>query len=316
MSHERFEVPVLLVIFNRPKTTGETLDAIRKIKPTKLYVAADGPRRNKIGEAELCKEVRDLVLSRIDWECEVKTLFREENIGCGRGVSEAVTWFFENEEKGIILEDDCVASESFFYFCRDLLDYYKDNQKVMHISGNNFQDGIKRGKESYFFSIYSHNWGWATWKRAWSKMDYDLNTLEEFIRKNLMKKVTKTPEIKKYWLNYLVEFKKKNEKAHVWDVQWMYSMWKEAGLSILPNVNLVTNIGSGQDATHTVEANHLNIPNETMSFPLLHPKKVLANQKADEYTHINVFYGQIKRDILISKLKSYLKRIIKKIIWK
>jgi len=158
--------PVLFLVFNRLDTTKKVFQVIKKAKPPRLYIAADGPRETKEGEAERVKAVRDYVMSNMDWECEVKTLFREKNLGCGKAVSEAITWFFENEEMGIILEDDCLPTQSFFWFCEELLIRYKHEEKIMQINGSSFLPNIDI-KESYFFSKYNHIWGWASWRRAW-----------------------------------------------------------------------------------------------------------------------------------------------------
>ena len=183
-----FQTPILFLIFNRPDTTKLVFESIKRIKPAKLYIAADGARKHKVGEDLLCKETRSII-DLIDWECEIKTLLRTENLGCKIAVSSAIDWFFENEEQGIILEDDCLPNESFFNFCEQLLNQFKENKEIMHISGNNFQDGITRGDGSFYFSKYNHIWGWATWKRAWKlynvKLEIeDKKEIEIFIEKN------------------------------------------------------------------------------------------------------------------------------------
>ena len=173
-----FQTPILFLIFNRPDTTKRVFESIRSIKPAKLYIAADGDRKDKVGEDLLCKDTRSII-DLIDWECEIKTLFRPENLGCKIAVSSAIDWFFENEEQGIILEDDCLPNESFYIYCETLLNYYAFNERIMHISGNNFQDGMMRGNGSYYFSNYNHIWGWASWKRAWKAYNVDLSFLTE-----------------------------------------------------------------------------------------------------------------------------------------
>ncbi len=162
-----FQTPILFLIFNRPDTTKRVFESISRVKPTKLYIAADGARKNKVGEVLLCQETRNII-ELIDWECEIKTLFRTENLGCKIAVSSAIDWFFENEEQGIILEDDCLPHPSFFGYCETLLNYYKDDLRIGHIGGDNFQKGKKRGEGSYYFSQYYFIWGWAIWKLAWN----------------------------------------------------------------------------------------------------------------------------------------------------
>jgi len=166
--------PVLFLVYKRPDTTRQVFEAIRQAKPPRLYVAADGPKKNVPGEAEKVKQVREIISNGVDWDCEVKTLFRDENLGCKYGPVEGINWFFKNEEEGIILEDDTLPSQSFFWFCQELLERYKDDTRIMVISGDNFQNGITRGTCSYYFSRYNHIWGWASWRRAWKYYSVDM----------------------------------------------------------------------------------------------------------------------------------------------
>ena len=161
-----FETPILFITFNRPDTTKRVFEAIKKIKPKKLFISADGPRENKVGEKQKCLTVRS-IFDNIDWDCEVKTLFQEKNLGCKIAATTAVTWFFQSVEEGIIIEDDCLPNKSFFLFCQKMLATYRKHEAIMHISGTNFQFGNKRGEASYYFSRCIHMWGWATWRRAW-----------------------------------------------------------------------------------------------------------------------------------------------------
>ena len=161
MGEFKLETPVLFLVFNRPDTTAQVFEAIRQAKPPRLYVASDGAREDKEGELEKVKQVREIV-SQVDWNCEVKTLFRDKNLGCKIAVSSAIDWFFEQEEMGIILEDDCLPHPTFFRFCQELLERYRDDERIGMISGNNFQFGRKCTDYSYYFSMYSHIWGWAS----------------------------------------------------------------------------------------------------------------------------------------------------------
>ena len=221
-----FNTPILFLIFNRPDTTKQVFESIRKARPNKLYLAADGPRASKLGEVDLCMQTRNIV-SQIDWDCEIKTLFRDENLGCKIAVSSAIDWFFENEEQGIILEDDCLPHESFYGFCETLLNYYKNDGRVFHISGNNFQDGIIRGDGSFYFSKYNHIWGWATWKRAWKMYDVNLKfenekEIEVFIKRNFEAKKEQL-----FWTKLYKNFIK--SAIDTWDYQWTYAIWKNNG---------------------------------------------------------------------------------------
>lgn len=276
--------PILFLIFNRPKTTQRVFDQIRFYKPEKLFIAADGPRSSKQGEAELCRQTREIV-NQIDWPCQVKTLFRDQNLGCKIAVSSAITWFFEHVESGIILEDDCLPNPSFFDYCNDLLNKYKDNSKIMLISGDNFQDGIKRGTGDYYFSKYPHIWGWATWKRAWSKYDVSISQWPT-IKKN--DKLFSNIFEKNYW-SQIFDMVFKNQ-INTWDYQWLFTIWVNNGLSICPNVNLVSNIGFGADSTHTSIKNSMaDIPTFSLNFPLKHPSTIKPDKPADQYTSKHIF---------------------------
>ncbi len=300
--------PVLFLVFSRLDTTKQVFAKIREIQPKQLFIGADGARAGKEGEAEKVAAVREYILANIDWDCEVKTLFREQNLGCGVAPAEAITWFFENVEQGIILEDDCLPDLSFFTFCEELLNYYKDDEKIMHITGNNFQFGKKRGHESYYFSKYTHNWGWATWRRAWKHMDFDMATYPIFLAELEKYDYLFTSEKeKKYWLN---EFSKGNiNKNHVWDLQWLYSVWKNDGVTICPNHNLVSNIGFGIDATHTMQSNNLcNILVKALVFPLIHQKNKIINKKADNFVFEKSYLQQLT---FYSKIKNKIKALFK-----
>src|SRR6478736_1770065 len=179
-----FETPILFIVFNRPDTTRVVFEAIRKVKPKKLYIAADGIRSKVKSDEENCAKVRAIV-NDVDWECDVKTLFHEENLNCGKAPSTAISWLFENEEEGIILEDDCLPSTSFFLFCEELLERYRYDSRVMHIGGNNFLNGWQKDNDySYYFSRSGHIWGWATWRRAWNKFDFDISLYSKLKDKN------------------------------------------------------------------------------------------------------------------------------------
>ena len=179
MAESSFITPVLFIIFNRVETTKRVFEAIRNVRPLKLYVAADGPRPGNDADKVNCDEVRKII-DDVDWPCEIKTLFQDQNLNCGRAPSTAITWFFEHEEEGIILEDDCLPSTSFFRFCHELLAYYRHDNRVMHIGGNNFLEGWQKDPDySYYFSRSGHIWGWATWRRAWQTFDFDMLLYEK-----------------------------------------------------------------------------------------------------------------------------------------
>lgn len=288
MRNSVFETPVLFLIFNRPDLTKIVFQTIREIKPRYLFIGADGPRKNIPGEVEICNETRETVLKSIDWDCDIKTLFRENNLGCGIAVSSAITWFFDHVEEGIILEDDCLPNLSFYTYCSQLLSYYRNNESIMMISGNNFQCGIKRGKGDYYFSAYNHIWGWATWRRAWRNYDFELSIINSENIDRILRRYFLTQTQRDFWRsNY---FSVKYDKIDTWDYQWSFSIFAADGLTILPNVNLVSNIGFGENATHTILENDMlsKINTSIISLPLRHTRKIWLNKEADKYFFHNV----------------------------
>lgn len=297
-----FTTPILFTIFNRPDTTGKVFESIRKIKPAKLYISADGPRLNRDGEGELCHEARKAT-ENIDWPCEVHRKYSEINLGCKVAASSAHDWFFGNVEEGIILEDDDLPDTSFFYFCQELLNKYRDVDKVKMISGNNFQFGKKYGDASYYFSNFPHIWGWATWRRSWQEYDIEMKTYPEFKKNNRIADIFKNKKIQKYWLNL---FDKLYEnKINTWDGQWVYSIYSHNGIVILPNVNLVSNIGFNVDATHTKKADDIlsNMPAEAIK-TIIHPVSMIVNEEAD--LNYSSFLVKNIFERIFRKLKSML----------
>ena len=288
------KAPVLFIIFNRPDTTEKVFRAIREYQPNKLYIAADGPRNNRDNEAKLCAATRDIV-TKIDWDCEVKTLFKDKNVGCPIGVSSAITWLFEHEEYGIILEDDCLPDSSFFPYCEELLIRYKDDTSVFQISGTNLQNGQQRGTGSYYFSHYSGIWGWATWRRAWANFTFDLSDVDEIFATGELDHVFQSKAEKLFWFKRL---KKESLKVvcDTWDYHWLYNEWKSKGMGIAPNLNLISNIGFDNSSTHTFLKDSMREPevNRPIEFPLQHPQKII-DFSADYYIYKNVFSHSIAR---------------------
>jgi hypothetical protein len=274
---------VLFVVFNRPDTTKIVFEAIRKAKPPRLYVAADGPRKHKEGEAEKSKITRDIA-TQVDWECEVKTLFRDDNVGCGLGPSTAFDWFFSHEEEGIVLEDDCLPDPSFFWYCEELLEKYRHDTRVMHITGSNFQNGWQRDNDySYYFSSYPHEWGWASWRRAWQLFDYQVKRFPEIQEKGYLDGYFTSKLEQKYRLSKITNTYG-NDNANWWDYQWNFALHINSGLAIVPNVNLIENIGFGEDATHTLSTRDKRAENKagSMPLPLKHPDFMIRDVKSDE----------------------------------
>jgi hypothetical protein len=301
MTNNTLPTPILFLIFNRPETTERVFEIIRKIKPAKLFVSADGPRGNKSGENEKCLETRKII-DKVDWECDVHKNFSDENLGCKKGVTKGINWFFDNVEEGIIIEDDCILDDSFFFFASEMLTCYKDDERIMHIGAANFQDGIKRGDASYYFSKFCHVWGWATWRRAWKNYDVGIKSFDEFKSRYLIKNIFEDKKIQEHWMKLFQTVY--DNRLDTWDFQWVYTVWKQNGLSIIPNQNLVSNIGFGTDATHTKDSNSNMSETKTGKLgKIIHPEFVIPDLEADKYT----FYNKIKLS-KIKKLKQVLGR--------
>lgn len=281
--------PVLFVVFNRPEVTERVFQSIREARPPRLYVAADGPRPSRHGELDRCKEVRRIATS-IDWPCRVTTLLRDSNLGCKRAVSSAITWFFEYEAEGIILEDDCLPSPDFFRYCDELLERYREDERVMCISGDNFISDHWQPETSYYFSRYAHIWGWATWARAWRHYQVDVARQgEPSIESVLGKALSDSSRARRYWTSVLRRVAE--GRIDTWDYQWAYTLLRRGGLSCMPRVNLISNIGFGADATHTVNRHSkaANLPHAGLSDQLSHPAHVHRTEMADTWTESNVF---------------------------
>lgn len=280
----QLKTPILFLIFNRPDTTQKVFEEIRKAKPEKLFVSADGPREGKPGENEKCLAVRD-ILKQVDWDCELTTNFRDKNLGCKKAVSLGIDWFFENVEEGIILEDDTLPHPTFFRFCEELLEKYRDDERIMMISGDNFQFGRKRTNYSYYFSKYAHIWGWASWRRTWKYYDVNMKLWPEIRDGKWLFDMLGDKNAVFYWKNIFE--KVYTNKIDTWDYQWNFACWVQNGLAILPNNNLISNIGFGADATRTKEKNDKRVNMKTcgMDFPLKHPSFMVRNVVADKFTN-------------------------------
>ncbi|MFT4802822.1 MAG: hypothetical protein ACI9YE_000008 [Psychroserpens sp.] len=298
---------VLFLVFNRLDTTKQVFEAIRQAKPPRLYVAADGAREFKEGETEKVQSVREYILKNIDWECEVKTLFREQNLGCKYAVSGSIDWFFENEEQGIILEDDCLPSQSFFWFCEELLEIYKDDMRVWKISGDNFQNNLVRGDGDYYFSKFIHIWGWASWASRWKYYDVNMLSFESFKASNQVSNIFRKKNIQKYWSDIFLTVAVGD--IDTWDYQWAYTVLVNNGLTILPNKNLISNIGFGSEATHTtnLDSEHSKLPMHDMNFPLIHPSFMIQDVIADEFTESKMF----EKNNIFLRIKNRILRIFK-----
>jgi hypothetical protein len=312
--------PVALFIFNRPHLTSRLFERVRAARPGRLIVVADGARTSRPGEAELCEATRKIVTSP-DWTCELLTNFSPENLGCKRRMSSGLDWVFQHCEEAIILEDDCIPCPSFFAFCSAMLERYRDDSRIMHISGDNFQGGRRRGDGSYFFSRYTHSWGWATWRRAWRHYDVDIPSWPSDRKRHWLESFLENPAEVQYWESIFDRLCR--GEIDTWDYQWLFACWQHGGLSILPNVNLITNIGVGPDATHFKDTySTVGIPTGELT-EFIAPAAIARDKEADRFTfeeHIGGkqspndagFLTRIRRSLALrSRLKSILPRSIR-----
>jgi len=299
--------PVAIIIFNRSDTTERVLAEIAKAKPQKLFVIADGPRDGNPEDAERCAAAR-AVIDRVDWQCEVIKNYSDVNLGCGNRPASGISWVFEHVEEAIILEDDCVPNQSFFRFCEELLERYRDDERIMHIAGNNFQFDHQRGPHSYFFSFHNISWGWATWRRAWSYFDLKVKQWQALKDTLWLLGILKDDRAVKHYREIFDIAYEGN--VDFWDYQWSFACWAQHGLSVLPNTTLVTNIGCQEDATHTKSANYAiaNLPKSAMVFPLQHPPYMVRDSKADQFWIEKLIVKP--QPTLYSKLRRKLSKVI------
>ena len=301
----QLQTPVAFIIFNRPDETALVFEEIRIARPPKLLVVADGPRQGHPGEAEKCNLTR-AIIDKVDWPCEVIKNYSDTNLGCGIRVSSGLDWVFQTVEEAIILEDDCLPHQDFFYFCEELLKIYRYDDDVMSIGGTNFLNGIKRGEASYYFSSHFHVWGWASWSRAWKKYDYNTEKMtEEGLTDILDKRFTSSGE-KKFYINMYKNMKL--GKINTWDFQWFFAHLFNDGLAIIPNVNLITNIGLY--GTHFTFSNiyknkRINLPTMSIS-----PFVLNLNKKQDKKADFLLYRINFKQNILLQFIKHIVKSVI------
>jgi hypothetical protein len=310
-----FEIPILFLVFNRPVETAKSFEVIRKIKPKYLFIAADGPRMNNSKDVIECEEVRLLILDCIDWNCEVKTLFRGNNLGCGEAVQGALNWFFETVEMGIILEDDIIASVHFFEYAKDMLNKFKDDPQIFSINGCNL--AYENKKFDYGITRYFNMWGWATWRRSndlvsqvW--LQYDSNI--DFKKDSKLFKRLKLPTIYPHgeWIdrwNVLFDITK-NNKIDTWDYQWVYTCLKKELYCIRPNHNWVFNIGFNERSTHTRIIPHSIFEKNKIKNDFLIKNSLIGDMKLDSIYEI-VHVAQYWQGIIVN-FSSFKRKLINK----
>lgn len=295
--------PIVFFVFNRPQETQIVFERIREAKPSHLFLVADGARKD-LQDEDRCLEVRKII-SDVNWDCQVFENYSDVNLGCKLRVSSGLDWVFSQVDAAIILEDDCLPNTSFFDFCDNLLDYYRDDDRVFSISGATFQPVARKIPNSYYFSKYSHVWGWATWRRAWRFYDVDMKLWESVCGEDYLNSLFSDWQTRLYWKQ---KFQKLYQKEiDTWDFQWIFTSFIQNALHVLPAKNLVSNIGFGKDATHTQkESKFSRRQTFDLEFPLQHPEFMIRDNQADHFTDRYVYQCQLHQRILnrISRLRS------------
>ena len=288
----QLHTPVLFLVFNRPRQTEIVFSAIRNAKPLRLYIACDGPRPNLKKDSELIEQVQQIV-SAVDWQCETYTLFRDVNIGCKLAVSEAISWFFNHEDCGIILEDDCVPSQSFFWFCQICLELFKYDKNVMAITGLNIAGSMP--KYDSFFSNFPLMWGWATWADSWHKYDLTMAEWPKFRADSAILRLSIGN------LPFMLEISDAIQQTYdgfidTWDYQWIFCCWLNRGLTVAPSLNLIENIGFDEFASHThIQPAYLrDLKSHELNWPILVDRSLEVNKNADRFIAKHFFNGSWK----------------------
>lgn len=294
------QTPVVLIIYRRPDTTRKVFNVVRDLKPRRLFIIADGPHDDE--DRKRCQAARSVV-EEIDWDCTVMRNYADINMGCQKRISSGLDWVFEEAERAIILEDDCVPDPSFFAYCDELLDRYAKDSHVMTISGNNYQPR-RRTSYSYYFSRYMHCWGWATWRRAWKHFDVTMKTWPKVRDQRLLTEILGKPSAASYWENIFE--KVYSGEVDSWAYIWQYNIWMRSGLNILPEVNLVKNIGFGRGATHTENENNIEYVAQNIEQPIRHPPVIVRHRSADDYTQ-NYHYQRSILQRVLGKLPRWIK---------
>jgi len=296
MKKAEFDEPIMIIAFNRPESTERVFREVRKIKPKDFFLAVDGPRNKE--EEKKVQRVRDTI-NEIDWECNVHTLFSDKNKGCLGGVSSAESWFFDNVGRGIILEDDAVPSPDFFSFCAEMLEKYKNDERIMHITGFNYK-GSCECEDSYYFSRYPYTYGFASWRRAWKKQDLKMSNYETFKKKRFFRSVFPS-FLERTYTKKIFDEAYSNDKVGP-DTQWLFALASNNGLTIVPKNNMIEYIGFGPESTHTSsEDAFLGAPVSRMEFPLKHPKIIVRDEEKDRQ-YINW--------LVKNKIKKRIKRLL------
>lgn len=298
--------PVVLIVFKRADCTARMIEAVRKARPRRLWVVADGPRADRPGEREQVVEVRRVVEASIDWPCELRRIYSEKNLGCARNVVSGLNAVFREEREAIIVEDDCVPHPSFFRFCAEMLTRYRSETRIAHVGGNNFQP--RPSPRTYYFSRYNHIWGWATWRRAWDQYDEKLSDWSAVRNTSWLRDYLGDKGAADYWRSIFDAVA--SGEIDTWDYQWTYTLWRRDWLAVVPGVNLVENIGFNGSGAHLSSRDKwIARPMQSVVFPLEHPRDLVRDRAADRCTEKLVFSGG-----LLKRIRTRL-RILRRKAW-
>lgn len=302
-SSYQVQTPVAIIFFNRARPLKSVMKRVREVRPRKLFLIADGPRAHVPGDAERCDDARAVAEESIDWECDIQRCYAEHNLGCGPRPATGISWVFRQVEEAIILEDDCVPEVSFFRFCDEMLERYRDNEDIFQVCGTNYFPLMDRSFYSYHFSRYLVCWGWATWRRAWNHFDYGMRDYDTETVTAMLEQTFEHKSSVAYWGRQFERLRAGDDS--VWDLRWLYAGWRHQALGIIPRDNLVSNIGFGTDSTHTRgHAEGGFQPTQALDFPLAHPPVVARSHVWDAATEEYHF----KKPTLWQHAKGAIKR--------
>jgi hypothetical protein len=320
------QTPVALIIFNRPNPTRRLFERIAQIKPRQLFIIADGPRPDHPEDRNKCAETR-AVVETIDWECDVRKNFSSKNLGVGRRPASGISWVFDQVDRAIILEDDCLPHPTFFSYCAELLEKYKDHDEVMHISGRSVFPEKPAAASSYYFSRSLSGWGWATWSRAWQRFDFDMQSWPDFKKSDVLHETLNHQRAEKFFWHIFEKLyngnRRNGKRRNVgWDMQWNYAVWANKGLGIRPYANLIYYMGLEEyTSSFWARREHVDFPLSEMEFPLKHPPAVAPDKEADQYAY-DRFFADLNKDVyyrvvgfpLYLKILRRLRRILGRMI--
>jgi len=275
------DTPVLLIHFNRPESTRRQIEALSKVRPKTVWVLSDGARPERAGEAKAVEEVRGL-FAKLPWDCRPNLVRRETNFGLRRNIAEGLSDFLEVCGEGIVLEDDCIPDPSFFRFCAEMLDRYRDDPRIFAISGYTGFGGDCEIPASYGFSNYFSCWGWATWKRAWARYDGEMEAYRNpETWRSIERRIHPKLRQRLYWR--MIFNRVLRGKTESWAYRFQLTQWSNEGLAVFPKANLVENVGFETDATNTAGMKERKIPAGGLDFPLEHPDRVEADANLDRW---------------------------------